>query len=110
MSRLYESENAWRQTWVDDQGDIVEFENGFRLYHMGDTGLFGDMRLIGRYYRPDLVSRVTAQARERGVPRRGVANQNQHPRLRRQHDPDRAQLVAPLIARGARRPRRPREQ
>jgi L-ascorbate metabolism protein UlaG (beta-lactamase superfamily) len=36
-------------------GFIIEFENGFRLYHMGDTGLFGDMRLIGRYYRPDLV-------------------------------------------------------
>jgi L-ascorbate metabolism protein UlaG (beta-lactamase superfamily) len=36
-------------------GFIVEFENGFRLYHMGDTGLFGDMRLIGHYYRPDLI-------------------------------------------------------
>ena len=36
-------------------GFIVEFENGFKLYHMGDTGLFGDMRLIGEYYKPDLV-------------------------------------------------------
>jgi L-ascorbate metabolism protein UlaG (beta-lactamase superfamily) len=36
-------------------GFIVQFENGFKLYHMGDTGLFGDMRLIGEYYRPDLV-------------------------------------------------------
>jgi L-ascorbate metabolism protein UlaG (beta-lactamase superfamily) len=36
-------------------GFIVEFENGFRLYHMGDTGLFGDMRFIGHYYRPDLI-------------------------------------------------------
>ncbi len=36
-------------------GFIVEFENGFRLYHMGDTGLFGDMRLIGEYYVPDLI-------------------------------------------------------
>jgi L-ascorbate metabolism protein UlaG (beta-lactamase superfamily) len=36
-------------------GFIVEFENGFRLYHMGDTGLFGDMRLIAKYYRPDLI-------------------------------------------------------
>ncbi|MDP3766628.1 MAG: MBL fold metallo-hydrolase, partial [Dehalococcoidia bacterium] len=34
---------------------IIEFENGFKLYHMGDTGLFGDMRFIGRYYKPDLV-------------------------------------------------------
>jgi L-ascorbate metabolism protein UlaG (beta-lactamase superfamily) len=36
-------------------GFIVEFETGFRLYHMGDTGLFGDMRFIGHYYRPDLI-------------------------------------------------------
>src|SRR5574341_773598 len=36
-------------------GFIVEFENGFKLYHMGDTGLFGDLRLIGDYYKPDLV-------------------------------------------------------
>jgi L-ascorbate metabolism protein UlaG (beta-lactamase superfamily) len=36
-------------------GFIIEFENGFKLYHMGDTGLFGDMRLIGDYYKPDLV-------------------------------------------------------
>jgi hypothetical protein len=35
-------------------GFIVEFENGFKLYHMGDTGLFGDLRLIGEYYKPDL--------------------------------------------------------
>ncbi len=36
-------------------GFIVELENGFKLYHMGDTGLFGDMTLIGSYYKPDLV-------------------------------------------------------
>jgi L-ascorbate metabolism protein UlaG (beta-lactamase superfamily) len=36
-------------------GFIIEFENGFKLYHMGDTGLFGDMRFIGEYYKPDLV-------------------------------------------------------
>jgi L-ascorbate metabolism protein UlaG (beta-lactamase superfamily) len=36
-------------------GFIVEFENGFKLYHMGDTGIFGDMRLIGDYYKPDLI-------------------------------------------------------
>jgi L-ascorbate metabolism protein UlaG (beta-lactamase superfamily) len=36
-------------------GFIIEFENGFKLYHMGDTGLFGDMGLIGEYYKPDLV-------------------------------------------------------
>jgi len=36
-------------------GFIIEFENGFRVYHMGDTGLFGDMKFIGDYYHPDLV-------------------------------------------------------
>src|SRR5688572_24424439 len=36
-------------------GFIVQLENGFKIYHMGDTGLFGDMRWIGRYYKPDLI-------------------------------------------------------
>ncbi|KPK55915.1 MAG: hydrolase [Thiotrichales bacterium SG8_50] len=36
-------------------GFIVELENGFKIYHMGDTGLFGDMAFIGEYYRPDLI-------------------------------------------------------
>jgi L-ascorbate metabolism protein UlaG (beta-lactamase superfamily) len=36
-------------------GWIIELENGFRIYHMGDTGLFGDMRFIGEFYKPDLV-------------------------------------------------------
>ena len=35
-------------------GYVVELENGFRLYHTGDTALFGDLRLIGEVYRPDL--------------------------------------------------------
>ncbi len=35
-------------------GYIVEFESGFKLYHAGDTAIFGDMRLIGELYRPDL--------------------------------------------------------
>lgn len=36
-------------------GFIIEFENGFRLWHMGDTGVFGDMKLIAEMYKPDLV-------------------------------------------------------
>lgn len=36
-------------------GFIIEFENGFKLWHMGDTGLFGDMRLIAELYKPDLL-------------------------------------------------------
>lgn len=36
-------------------GYVIELENGFRIYHMGDTALFGDMKLIADYYKPDLV-------------------------------------------------------
>ena len=36
-------------------GFIIELENGFKIYHMGDTGIFGDMKLIGERYKPDLV-------------------------------------------------------
>jgi L-ascorbate metabolism protein UlaG (beta-lactamase superfamily) len=39
----------------EPSGFIMEFEDGKKIYHMGDTGLFGDMKLIGSYYRPDLV-------------------------------------------------------
>jgi len=35
-------------------GFVVELESGYRIYHAGDTGLFGDMRLIGEVYRPNL--------------------------------------------------------
>lgn len=35
-------------------GFIIEMENGFRIYHMGDTALFSDMHLIGERYHPDL--------------------------------------------------------
>ena len=34
---------------------MIEFENGFRLWHMGDTGVFGDMRLLGEMFKPDLL-------------------------------------------------------
>jgi L-ascorbate metabolism protein UlaG (beta-lactamase superfamily) len=35
-------------------GYVVELENGFKLYHAGDTAVFSDMQLIGELYRPDL--------------------------------------------------------
>lgn len=35
-------------------GWIIELENGFRIYHAGDTAVFGDMKLIGERYRPDV--------------------------------------------------------
>ena len=35
-------------------GYIIELENGYKIYHSGDTGVFGDMKMIGDYYKPDL--------------------------------------------------------
>jgi L-ascorbate metabolism protein UlaG (beta-lactamase superfamily) len=35
-------------------GFVIEFENGTKLYAAGDTALFGDMQLIGRYLEPDV--------------------------------------------------------
>ena len=35
-------------------GYVVELENGFTIYHTGDTGVFGDMALINTFYAPDL--------------------------------------------------------
>jgi L-ascorbate metabolism protein UlaG (beta-lactamase superfamily) len=49
---------------TDDNGSIVyggeavgylmEMENGFRIYQSGDTAIFGDMRLYGELFKPDL--------------------------------------------------------
>ena len=36
-------------------GFVLRLENGFTIYHMGDTAVFGDMRLIAERYHPDLV-------------------------------------------------------
>jgi L-ascorbate metabolism protein UlaG (beta-lactamase superfamily) len=35
-------------------GFVIELENGFRVYHAGDTTAFGDMALIRDLFRPDL--------------------------------------------------------
>ena len=35
-------------------GFVLEFENGTRVYHAGDTGIFGDMKLIAELYRPSI--------------------------------------------------------
>lgn len=60
----HSSEYRWKnpETGKDEmrlggepQGYILELENGFKIYHMGDTGVFGDMKLIGDLYKPDLI-------------------------------------------------------
>ncbi len=35
-------------------GFVIELENGYRVYHAGDTAVFGDMRLIRELFAPDL--------------------------------------------------------
>ncbi len=35
-------------------GYVVELENGFKIYHSGDTAVFGDMALVREFYKPDL--------------------------------------------------------
>lgn len=60
----HSSELTWRNpaTGKDEihvggepAGFIIRLENGFTIYHMGDTALFGDMRLIAERYHPDLI-------------------------------------------------------
>ncbi|WP_157264044.1 metal-dependent hydrolase [Azohydromonas aeria] len=59
----HSSELVWHNAAIDKDemhvggepvGWITELENGFRIYHAGDTAVFGDMRLIGERYKPDL--------------------------------------------------------
>jgi len=35
-------------------GYVIELENGYTIYHAGDTGVFSDMALIRRLHAPDL--------------------------------------------------------
>jgi len=35
-------------------GYLLELENGFKIYQSGDTALFGDMKLYGELFKPDL--------------------------------------------------------
>jgi L-ascorbate metabolism protein UlaG (beta-lactamase superfamily) len=35
-------------------GYVIEFENGTRVYHAGDTAAFTDMKLIGELYHPTI--------------------------------------------------------
>ena len=36
-------------------GYVIEFENGFKVYHAGDTAVFSDMKLIAEIYKPELI-------------------------------------------------------
>jgi L-ascorbate metabolism protein UlaG (beta-lactamase superfamily) len=36
-------------------GFVIEFSNGVKIYHAGDTNVFGDMRIIRELYAPEIV-------------------------------------------------------
>jgi L-ascorbate metabolism protein UlaG (beta-lactamase superfamily) len=38
----------------DPAGFVIRLENGFSVYHAGDTAVFGDMKIIGEIYKPEL--------------------------------------------------------
>jgi L-ascorbate metabolism protein UlaG (beta-lactamase superfamily) len=56
--------NAFHSSGIEDGGSVVyggepcgyviEFENGIKIYHAGDTCVFGDMAIIHDLYQPDL--------------------------------------------------------
>ena len=50
----WDTENGATRYLGEAVGFIVELEDGSRIYHAGDTNVFGDMRLIGELYRPDV--------------------------------------------------------
>jgi L-ascorbate metabolism protein UlaG (beta-lactamase superfamily) len=35
-------------------GYVIMLENGTRIYHAGDTAVFGDMKIIGELFKPDI--------------------------------------------------------
>ncbi len=60
----HSSELVWRnpdsgkdETHVGGEpcGFVIELENGYRIWHLGDTGVFGDMKLLGEMFKPDLL-------------------------------------------------------
>jgi len=56
--------NAFHSNSIEDNGEriyggeaggyIVRFPGGVTLYHAGDTAVFGDMKLIGEIYKPEI--------------------------------------------------------
>jgi L-ascorbate metabolism protein UlaG (beta-lactamase superfamily) len=47
-------ENGVRHYGGEPAGYVIRMPGGFTIYHAGDTAMFGDMKLIGELYKPDL--------------------------------------------------------
>ena len=53
----YEEEGkpGWETIYMGEAaGFVIELEDGFKLYHAGDTAVFGDMALIRKLLAPDI--------------------------------------------------------
>lgn len=56
--------NAFHSNGIEDDGQsvyageacgyVVEFESGIKIYHAGDTCVFGDMHIVHELYHPDI--------------------------------------------------------
>jgi L-ascorbate metabolism protein UlaG (beta-lactamase superfamily) len=47
-------ENGVRHYGGEPAGYVIRMPGGFTIYHAGDTALFGDMKLIGELYKPEV--------------------------------------------------------
>jgi L-ascorbate metabolism protein UlaG (beta-lactamase superfamily) len=54
IGNIFAGELPHENTGGEAAGFIIEFPNGFRIYHAGDTDTFGDLALIRQRYHPDL--------------------------------------------------------
>ena len=55
LTNAFHSSSADDGTYLGEAaGIVIELEDGKKIYFAGDTCVFGDMRLIGRIYSPDL--------------------------------------------------------
>ncbi len=55
MTHAIHSSGVEDKSYVGDAcGYVIQFENGLKLYHAGDTCAFSDMQIIGELYTPDV--------------------------------------------------------
>ena len=55
-------------------GLVIRLPGGFTIYHAGDTALFGDMKLIGELYKPDVAMLPIGDLLYDGAARGGVCH------------------------------------
>ncbi|MCX8012612.1 MAG: metal-dependent hydrolase, partial [Desulfobacterota bacterium] len=58
MVNAFHSSSFWEGNKIiyggEAAGFIIRFNNGFTVYHAGDTGVFSDMKIIGELYKPNI--------------------------------------------------------